>query len=396
MAGALFAGELMRGRFQLAEDRRSHITLSRGVCARTRFVLATADAEAGIRALLRRSPLAGAISLSLEREPDYFADAHLPGETRQTIVAEEDGRVVCAGHCAIRRRFVNGAPRLVGYLGGLRLAPELAGRFDILRRGYACFHQLQAQAPAEFYFTSIASDNARARRFLERALPGMPRYEFLAEYVTVLMPVRPGFPKRAPADRSALAAGVDEFITHLNDPQQRHQFTLCSSAEELTALQPLGLREQDIRVVRRDGHVRAAAILWDQRAFKQTVIRGYAPWLATVRPLVNAVARLAGGPRLPRVGESVAHAFAAYLAGAPEDTEATLSVVAELSALAEARGLEYLTAGFAANDPRLAALRRACRGREYRSRIYLVHWPDAGQPARALDGRLIAPEAAWL
>src|SRR5215471_12846071 len=156
--------------------------------SRVQFAEACAADDADLRRLLRDYPMPGRISLSLEREPDFFADAHLPGETKQTIVAREGGRLICAGSCVIRRRFANGQPQRVGYLGGLRLDQRHAGRFDVLRRGYEFFHELQTDDPAAFYFTSIAADNERARKFLERGLPGMPRYEFVGEFVTVSVP----------------------------------------------------------------------------------------------------------------------------------------------------------------------------------------------------------------
>ncbi len=157
---------------------------------RADFAVAGEADDADIRRLLRDNPMPGKVSLSLEREPHYFADAGLPGESKQTIVARDGGRLVCAGSCAIRQRFVNGTPRRVGYLGGLRLDARHAGRFDILRRGYEFFHELQTDSPADFYFTSIVADNERARKFLERGLPGMPRYEFVGEFVTMLLPAK--------------------------------------------------------------------------------------------------------------------------------------------------------------------------------------------------------------
>lgn len=154
------------------------------------FAVATPADDADIRRLLRENPMPGQITLTLEREPDYFADADLPGTEKQTIIANEGDRVICVGNCSIRERFVNGQPRRVGYLGGLRLDSRAAGRFDILRRGYEFFRDLQAERPADFYFTSIAADNVPARKFLERGLPGMPAYEFAGEFVTVLLPMK--------------------------------------------------------------------------------------------------------------------------------------------------------------------------------------------------------------
>src|SRR5258708_4483905 len=116
-----------------------------------RFEVATATDNADIRRLLRENPMTGRIGLSFEREPDYFADAGLAGELKQTIVARERGRIVCSGSCTIRQRFINGGPRRVGYLGGLRLDKSVNGRFGILRGGYEFFRTIQSDRAADFY-----------------------------------------------------------------------------------------------------------------------------------------------------------------------------------------------------------------------------------------------------
>lgn len=377
---------------------------------RVSFGVAGPGDDADIRRLLRATPLPGRISLSLEREPNYFADAELPGESKQTIVAREGGRLICAGCCSIRQRFVNGEPRRIGYLGGLRLDARQAGRFDILRRGYEFFREIQAGAPADFYFTSIAADNERARRLLERGLPGMPLYEFLGEFVTVLIPTsrrRRGKKDhsadtnsgevRKEADRDRPPSAVaKERVAFLNECNRAWQFTSCWSADEFFALRRLGLQASDFRVVRQGGRMVACGALWDQRKFKQTVIRNYAPWLALARPAFNAVARVIGRPRLPAVGETLASAFASPLASRTAETEAVIGLVAELRDLARRRGIEYLTLGFAATDSRLATVGNHFCFREYRSRLYVVRWPGIGGKARELDGRWLAPEVALL
>lgn len=154
-----------------------------------RFALATKDDDLAIRRLLRENPMRGAISVSFEREPGYFHGTQIAGADDQTILAFAQGRLVCMGRCSVRERYVNGEIRRVGYLSDLRLDHTASGRFDILRRGYRFFHELERADPADFYFTSITADNARSVRFLERGLPGMPRYERLADFVTLLIPV---------------------------------------------------------------------------------------------------------------------------------------------------------------------------------------------------------------
>ena len=361
---------------------------------RVPFALATQADDPDIRRLLRENPMPGQITLTLEREPDYFVDAGLPGTEKQTIIANEGGRVVCVGSCATRERFVNGQPHRVGYLGGLRLDVRVTGRFDILRRGYEFFRELQVDNPGDFYFTSIAADNVPARKFLERGLPGMPAYEFIGEFVTALLPVKNFVPVRDGLETDNL--DFNELLECLDKHGRDYQFAACWSARELSALQSLNLKADNFRIVRDGGRILACAALWDQRTFKQTVICGYAPWPARTRPVVNFAADIIGTPRLPAVGSTLAQAFLSHFAIAKGRMDALPRLVMNLSTLAAERGIEFLTLGFAANDPRLAIIRARFKRREYRSRIYIVRWPNMGGAAGQLDDRVLQPELALL
>ncbi|HEU5126107.1 MAG TPA: hypothetical protein VFW05_18810 [Verrucomicrobiae bacterium] len=355
------------------------------------FRLARQSDDAGIRRLLRESPMGGDISLSLEREPDYFTESRWIHSEKQTVIATEGQRVVCVGDCTIRSRYVNGKACSVGYLGSLRLDANAAGRFDILRRGYNFFREMQADAPADFYFTSIASDNLRAQKFLERGLPGMPAYEFVSEYVSLLLPV-PGSGVQ-PATRDLIS--IPDFCPIINEHNSRYQFACCWSAEEMSRLEKLGLSEADFLTAKTAGGVIGGAV-WDQRSFKQTVIHAYSRRLSRLRPLLNWIARVFGRPGLPDIGTPLAHAFASCLVADSNDSKSLIGVIDSLLVLARAKHCTFLTLGFAASDSRLACLRRHYRGREYRSRIYVVRWPGAGRPASDLDGRPIWPEVALL
>jgi hypothetical protein len=369
--------------------------LSRPCASGIGFALATEADEAEIRRLLRENPMTGQVTLSLEREPHYFADVPHQAGWQQTIVTYEGERVVCVGNCSVRLRFVNGQPRRVGYLGGLRLGAKLAGRFDILRRGYEFFHQLESLDRPDCYFTSIATDNTRAIRFLERGLPGMPVYKFISGFVTALIPVPHRGVVQSDQSLKVQESEACELPTFLNEHGRHHQFAPCWTADELLALEPLGLQLDDFRVVRDGSKIIAAAALWDQRSFKQVVIRGYSGPLAWGRTGINLVASLAGGPRLPAIGTTLAHGVVSHLAVPPDQPAALISLVKSLFPIAAAKGLDFLTLGFAAEDPRLATIRSRFKCREYHSRLYSVFWPEMAG-AITLDHRSPAPEVALL
>lgn len=358
------------------------------------YALATRADDPAIRRLLRENPMRGAISLALEREPDYFRGTDLAGAEDTTLLAFEGGRLRCMGHCSTRRRWLNGQIRRVGYLGALRLDATAAGRVDILRRGYEAFDDARRASPADFYFTSIAADNVRARRLLERGLRGLPRYDYLTDFTTLVIPTA-GCAGRPPLTLGA--AHPDELATFLNAAGRHTQLAAAWTPDDLRALSRHDLPLDQIRVLRDDrGEITATAALWDQRGFRQTVIRGYAPALTCVRPAVNALARLFARPdwHLPRPHSILAHAFVSPLHVAAGHERLLAPFLAALGHEARERGIAYLTLGFSSGHPLLAIVRERFRARAYLSRLYRVRWP--GEPDGVLEPFPFLPEVALL
>jgi len=369
-----------------------------------RFEVATRNHDAAIRRLLRdnpmRGPMSGLIDLSLEREPSYFdAAAAIDGAEHKTIVALDGDRVISAGSISARKRFINGTPITVGYLGGLRLDSSHQGRASIIRRGYEFFHRLHEQGGPPIYLTSIVADNVRAIRLLERGLPGMPKYRLIGKFVTLLTRVpkhrnnhlRSGIKKNDEPQIVRAGEPMSRVLAELlNVDHQRYQFAPVSTAEELDGV--------DLRAAcLGDGTPVACAALWDQRPFKQAVVRGYERPLRLARPLINIAASVFSTPGLPRVGECVSQAFVSHLAvNEDDDGNLLMKLIRDLEREAVARGIQYLTLGFDARDSRLARIRKVFRPREFSSRLYVVHWSDGEDLAASLDGRIIAPEVALL
>jgi hypothetical protein len=372
----------------------------------TRFVLATEADDPAIRRLLRTNPLAGRISLTFEREPGYFHGTRIAGADEQAILAYEGGQLVCMGRISVGDRFLNGDPCRVGYLSDLRLDASSQGRYGLLRRGYQFFHQLQQTHPADAYFTSITTDNIRSLRFLGRDLPGMPRYEPIADFETLLIPV-PRSPWKSSRAQKVVsvqlaAAGLKivsgsveylpAIVKFLNAHARRFHLATVWTEDKLRFLARHDLPLENFRLLLKDKQIVGCAALWDQRRFKQIVIRGYDPKLAAIRPWLNFVSRLAGSQLLPPLGATLAHAFLSPLAIEP-DCEAALPLLIG-AALSSVSNLDFLVVGFAVNDPRLALVRRHFRGRAYQSRIFQVRWNNA--PRLVLGEQPIFPEVSLL
>jgi hypothetical protein len=148
---------------------------------------ATEADEADLRRMLRETPVGGAVQLSFEREPNYFASVRREGLRHYTVLARDAGKIV-----AMASRTV--WPTGVGYLHQLRIAlshRHLTRQF--LRLGFRMLRETRAPEEAPYDVTTIVADNTVARRVLEAGLPGLPIYRPVATIVTLLLPARSGF-----------------------------------------------------------------------------------------------------------------------------------------------------------------------------------------------------------
>lgn len=382
------------------------------VCARDargiRYALATPADDADLRALLRENPMGGAVRVALEREPSYFAQPAFEGDEHATILARDtrSGRAVAMGGWSIRPAYLNGALARLAYLSHLRVARDYRRRPRLVIDGYRFLRSTLPPDAPPFLLTSIVADNRGALRLLERNLPGMPAYQRVANFVTQLLPATSrrvqlrGWSSRRGAGwvdtRPAEARDLPAIIECLARNHARYQFAPAWTAATLCSpTHTPGLCPADFRVVERAGRFVGCAALWDQRTFKQAVIRGYAPALARGRWLVNALGPLAGVPPLPAFGVTLRHAFVSHLAIDGDDPNAFAALVRAVRADAARRGLDAVLLGLAADHPwRIAAGRFG--GRAYPSMLFTVSWPEGRGAAAGLDARIVHPELALL
>lgn len=355
--------------------------------------------EAALRRLLRETPLAGALSLSFEREPHFQLAAAVEGDRHCTVVGRDaNGRVVGLATRSVRDVFVDGRPARLGYLGLLRAAGEGRGRIGALREGFARFAADRRPGELPFDLTSVVADNAPARRLLEAGLPGFPVYRPAGELLTLALAPRGRRPRLAAG--LALERGapgrLGAVAELLHAEGARRQFAPVVTPERLACpVRSRGLAPVDFHLVTRGGLLVGCAALWDQRRFKQVVVRGYSPGLAALRALPRPLAAALGLPRLPPVGEPLAAAFLAHLAVEGED-EAVLDALLD-AALADAheRGIDLLLLGLDARHPLTRTARRRPH-HAYRSVLYTVHAGRGADAGPTLDGRLLGPEVATL
>lgn len=364
------------------------------------FEAATEATEPQLRKLLRDNPLTGDINVSLEREPNAFHAAGISGDEFQMMLAfgDEPRSLIGSGGRFELEAYINGIETRIGYFGELRAQGGLRTRRKLLLGSYQAMRRFHEAGNVRFYLTTIIADNHRARRLLEASLGDMPTYQPLEEMVTFTIPARRGARRRSPrqveqGSKEQLAPIAARLAEHGSNYQFHpvwHEDTLRS------ATRCRGLVAEDFLLCRDNGELRGCLALWDQRAFKQTVIRGYSRKLGRVRPLLNIAAPIIGRPRLPAPGASLESAFLSHIAIHEDDEESLLALVAGSCEQATKRGIDYVMISFAQRNPLARVVRKRFPCHDYVSVIYAVFWEDGANAVSRLDSRIPHPEVAIL
>lgn len=362
-----------------------------------RLYLATEEDEAEIRRLFRTNPVPGHVTVTYEREPDFFLGCGVTGQSYQVVVARHEPTGELAGVvCRSKRRvWVNGQEEEAGYLSGVRVDGRFRGRW-LVPRGLRFLGDLDATDTVPVYLATITGENHEARGLLvEKPRPGFPRFEEVGRLYTAVVPVRTTLVSRDRPNgvRSAVPKDLPSIIAFLNEHGRKRQYSQIYGEEEFRGSATLGFRVEDLLVFERDGELCGVVGLWDQSAYKQTVVRAYSRGLRRTRPLYDAAARLTRRNPLPAPGEPLRSAYAAFVCVADDDKFVFRALLRRLYGLAAKRGHAFLVAGLAANNPLLAEVRRYAHV-PYHSTLYSASW--RGGLHATPDGRIPHVEVATL
>jgi hypothetical protein len=322
---------------------------------------ATEGDNTALVALAEACPMRGDLTMCVDRSPDFFALSRLEGARWRVGIAEDDGRVVGCVSASERRAYVDGVATRTAYVGDLKVHPAHRGGFaaDALEeyareacRGYGGDDVLAL-------VTVLGGNRAMERRAGgPRGLPTLTRFATLDVHAIPLLWRRP-----ERVDGVRVHAACDEDLDEMGALWSRvaptRQLAPVLGAATLRAWidDAPGLAIQDYLVARRaDGRIAGFLALWDQYFIKQLRVLAYSPRLAVVRGALNALAPLAGTPRLPAAGH-VLPSLAAVHCCVPQDEPEVLRALL-LAGYAARRGAGYLflTLALDRRDPLRVAL----------------------------------------
>jgi hypothetical protein len=299
-----------------------------------KVIRATSAHDAALRRLLRETPLRGAMTVSLEREPSFFET----GVVHQaTAVAMDSDRAVVCGSRIVRRVHWNGAIAHAAYLSDLRVHPEFqksAGQ--ALRDGYRMLADAAHEAPAAVTWSAVFASNQAARETLAHRRRSIPEYVDHGGLHCPLLWCRGNFAKSGcrcatETDRPALA----KFLA-----------ARLASKPLAPVVDPNSLAMREFVLLDGGGEIVAAMAVHDLRSSKQTRVVQL-PWLLRLaRYLTRAV---------PPPGGILALGYAGFVAVTDDDPALLRRLLRGARATASEMGLHFLCLAFHESDPLLAA-----------------------------------------
>ncbi|MBF0546300.1 MAG: hypothetical protein HQM08_17785 [Candidatus Riflebacteria bacterium] len=246
--------------------------------------------DQGLRELIRDCDMTSqGIELRFESEPSFFNSLGLYGEKHQVVFSrfpENQRKISVLGVHSSRKAFLSGKPANLGYIHHLRIHPNKRGG-NLLARGYQAFRQASAANPTECLTTSILTENQIARSLLENpnGRGPLPAYIKICDYLTAIFPIN--FPmKRWPIKSRMLypSALTGRMLTQ-NDCRELYSLFWEFGSEndgfpyfdedkiaENENIRP-GLKISNFFGLWENNKLVAAIGIWDQRQFKQVILR---------------------------------------------------------------------------------------------------------------------------
>jgi hypothetical protein len=360
------------------------------------YRLATMEDDAEMRALLREASMESKITASLEREPSCFERSETPGRFIPIVARSEIPPHDLMAMCTCHFMPVYAAGKIVDacYLGGLRLSGKYRGRAGVLKGGFDAIPVLfQETRRSPLIFTSVAKYNRRARRILEAGLEGMPTYRFLGDMETFAVSVRRG--KNYGLLELAQSSDTGEIAAFHNGIAAGGALSPVLDEEWLNRAGIDGeAMFRRFLVHRENGRIAACLAVWDQRNYKQIVIKKYGQPLAFLRPFWNIWANCARRQLLPAPGRHLEQVFLAFRAFAPSVADMEVFFIREALLTAKAMNADSALFGISSSSPGREKLKHALKPYIYETRIESVEL-RGGVPSLPVPG-IIHPEVSLL
>ena len=332
-------------------------------CRSNRYSIRLADENDsdGIRAVFESGGFSGGIAIQYLRGKDPVKSLYQDGEKAviPVIVDNEKDIIVGVGACIIRRAFINGESKKVGYLTALKLLPEYQKRISLIPQAYNFLYE-NTKNDVDLYYTTILVDNIAAQKLLEKHHRNMPEYSFIGEYIVYCY--RTGQKRNQMKVDRGNVDGIDNFYDN----------NLFKSDLACVNKTLFGLSENNFFTLRKNNKVVAACAVWNQQEYKQYLLSGYQGKYKLISKLPT---KLFGYPPFPKNHQFINYASIALLCFDDSIDEIEEKQFIE-KVLEQVDNYDMVFCGLFEND-KLNPILSSIKHVKYKSRLYEVNWDDS-------------------
>lgn len=307
----------------------------------------------------------GNFSIMFTRRPDPIESLEREGFKVFIPVAKDNlGKICAMGCCIIRKAYINGEVKNVGYLTGLKIHKDYKNVLRLIREAYSFLYQ-NTKDDVDIYYTTILEENKGAQKLLEKKRKNMPSYKYEQDYKVYMFA------------NSPLLSYKDEKFKDFTfergygeDVEKFYKENLINSnfspADKIKAMD----KDNFFSLRNPKGDIVACLNLWDQRDYKQYIVTDYSGWFKLVSKLpVNML----GYPSFPKVGQSVNYAcISLFLV---KDMDAEIGEYFLKNVIKQNQGYDLLLLGLIADHP-FHQIFHKIKHITYASKLYRVSWDD--------------------
>ena len=349
-----------------------------------------------LRKILHQNEMQSWVQLSFEREPSYFLGDGLMGESYSVIAHKKDESAKIMGMyaCSFLPVHINRQSEYIGYLGGLRVCEGYRNRIRYIKNGFDSIKTLIPQKSSlPFWFTSIASENQSAKKLLESGIQGLPSYSPIGDMKTVAISSNQA--KRNGLLQALKPEGVNELVEFYNKSIRGYQFSPVLTADWLLSLDGTkGLSLNDFYVLRQNSKLVGCLAIWDQRKYKQTVVKGYRFPLSKVRALYNLYAAISNKTPLPKIGDQLEQTYISFVAFDDEYLHLFVAAFHDALRKVQVKNANLAVVGLSAENPLMMMVEENFHIHAYKSCIETVTWCE--QEKSNITSHRVQPEIAIL
>ncbi len=350
-------------------------------------VLAELDEGKRILEILETSPAKGAIELLYTRRPNAYESYHKESDDVRVHVIKDEESIIATSAEVIRDVYINGIVKKASYLCGLKKDPHYNG---VVNFGKLFFKSL-TRKDVDCYFCSVVEDNKEARALFEKRRKRVMNMDYLQNYTTYMF--KPYFKFKADSSKFVFkqVQKDDEklLLKFLNaEGKNKNFFPVFKSLDQFT-----DLKANDFFVLKKDNEIIACGALWNQKNYRQYIVKKYNGLMKFVKILNPLIGKL-GYIKLPKENEPINFPMLSFFI-AKEDNEEYYKIFLNYIVKEIRKKYDMFVVGSTANSVSSEIYKRL-KSIRFNTKIYSIDFVYGKGKVQKIDGNKLWLECGLL